>query len=263
MILADVSEPDDIVTLIEQSVPVTRINLNQTKRSDYYFGGSESKTYQFSRVQINELLSDMDSAENELVRYYNNADQNCLIIEGIASPVAIQLGRKLKDLGVSVRFGKHSTSKLPAAIFTYPIADNGYSYDTKQYNRSKSLLQAWRWRLEQSGIIVIDTVNYYDTALTLVAIYNNCQKPAGEHTTLQRYIRPKIRLSEHDPFVESLMSLSHAYSLNIGEEKAKAIAVHFHSLLDIAECEVGELIQCEGIGRPTAEKILKAIGREL
>jgi len=263
IILADNAEPDELVALIQQSVEVTRTNLNQTKRSDYYFGGEEGKTYQFSRVQINELLSDVDSAENEIVRYYNQADQNGLIIEGVASPVAIQLGRKLKDLGVSVRFGKGSVSKLPSAIFTYPIAANGFSYDNKMYHSSKSLLQAWRWSLERCGVIVIDTINYIDTAMTLVAIYHNCQKPPDSHATLQRYFRPKIHLADRDPFVAALMAVGQAYNLGIGEEKARAIAVHFHSMIDVVECEPSELTQCEGIGRPTAEKILKALGREL
>lgn len=263
MILADLAEPQELLDLMEQSVPVSRQNLNQTKRADYYFGGEDGKTRQFCRVQINELLSDIDSQENELVRYYNNADQNGLIIEGIGSPVAIQLGRKVKDLGVSVRFGRGGVSKLPSAIFTYPIAANGFSYDNTMFKISRSLVQAWRYRLEECGIIVIDTINYIDTAITLVAIYNNCQKPEEKHTTLNRYIRPKIRLQEHDPFVEALISVGHAYQLGIGEEKAKSIAKQYHSLIDLVESEVNDISQCEGIGKPTAEKILKALGREI
>jgi hypothetical protein len=60
VILVDISEPQDLVDLIVQSVPITRLPLNQTKRGDYYFGGADGKSRQWSRVQINELLSDMD-----------------------------------------------------------------------------------------------------------------------------------------------------------------------------------------------------------
>lgn len=259
--LIDIAEPDDLEQLIQQAVSTTRMSLNQSKRADYYFGGADSKTYQFCRVQINELLSDIDSQEHELVRYYNNADQNGLIIEGIASPVAIQLGRSLKSLGTTVKFGKKHLAQLPYATFTYPIADNGFSYDNKMYQHSKSKLTAWRWRLEMCGIIVIDTTNYIDTAMTLVAIYQNCQKPDEEHSTLNRYFRPRIHLQEPNPFVSAMMAVGRAYELDIGEEKAKSIAKRFGSMIDVVECEVSDLTKCAGIGKATAEKILRALGR--
>jgi DNA integrity scanning protein DisA with diadenylate cyclase activity len=261
VILIDTAEPEELEQLLQQSVSTTRLSLNQTKRADYYFGGADGKSRQFCRVQINELLSDMDSQEQELVRYYYSADQTGLIIEGVCSPMAIQLGRASKDLGITVRMNQKVLGRLPAAIFTYPIAANGFCYDSHMYKVSKSILQAWRYRLEECGIIVIDTVNYIDTAITLVSIYNNCQKPESEHTTLTRYIRPKIRIEEHNPLVEAIMGVSHAYKLGIGEEKAKAIAKNYGSLIDIVETEASDLCKCEGIGKPTAEKILKALGR--
>jgi len=43
MILVDSAEPEDIIRLLKQTVPVTVMPLNQSNRSDYYFGGDPSR----------------------------------------------------------------------------------------------------------------------------------------------------------------------------------------------------------------------------
>jgi len=103
----------------------------------------------------------------------------------------------------------------------------------------------------------------YNYFLLLAAIYNNCQKPAEEHTTLQRYIRPRIVIKKQDPFVKALMALSLAYQIGIGEDKATRIATKYGSILDIVMSEPGELCEIEGIGKGIATKLLTSLGREL
>ena len=88
MILVDVAEPEEIVYLLEQSAPVSVLPLNQSSRADYYFGG-ERGTVQFNRVQAGELLSNIDSMEDELRRYYDSADDNNMIIEGVITDTPI------------------------------------------------------------------------------------------------------------------------------------------------------------------------------
>ena len=103
MILVDTSEPEDIIRLLQQTVDVSVQPLNQTQRADYYFGGDETRTIQFNRVQGGELLSNIDSMEDELRRYYNSADDNNMIIEGLITDVPVT--RKDKSMeAVSVRF---------------------------------------------------------------------------------------------------------------------------------------------------------------
>lgn len=232
--------------------------LNQTHRSDYYFGGEDRRTRQFSRKQAGELLSNVDEAEDQLRDYYANADENYQIVEGIISP--IPLTRKSRDpMAVSIR-----QQARPTTLFSYKVAENGFIYDEHPHDVSSSMLFAWLFQLDQAGITTYYTINWIDTARLLVAIYKNCQKPAEEHTTLFRYTRPRIYLKDRDPFVLSLIGFSHAYKIGIGEEKAKMLSAHgYTSLLDLAMAEVGELCQVEGIGRKLAENLLTALGRKL
>lgn len=256
-ILIDSSEPKEIEELLMQSVPVSRMPLNQTSRSDYYFGGEDGKTRQFGRVQAGELLANVDSMEDELRRYYENADENYQVIEGLIS--STPLTRRSRSLSaISVR-----RQARPTTLFTYKVAENGFIYDEHSWDVSASLFYAWLFGLDQGGVRTYYTENYVATAKLLVAIYKNCQKPPEEHTTLQRYIRPRIIIKEQNPFVKALMALSLAYGLNIGEDKAAKLAKRYHNIFDVAMSNMEELCLVEGIGKLTAEKLLTAIGVEL
>ncbi len=257
MILVDSSEPENIIALLEQSAPVTVMPLNQSQRSDYYFGGEDGKTRQFNRVQAGELLGNIDSMEDELRRYYNSADENYQIIEGLIS--AVPLTRKTKTYsGISIR-----RQARPTSLFSCSVAENGYIYGSRDWNVSSAMFYAWIFRLDQAGISTFYTENYIGTVRLLAAIYNNCQKPPEEHTTLNRYVKPRIVIKEQNPMVKALMALSLAYQIGIGEDRATKIAEQYGSLFDVAMAEVSEITQIEGIGKKTAEKLLSSIGREL
>jgi len=270
MILVDSAEPDEIVQLLKQSADVSVVPLNQSGRSDYYFGGDETKTLQFGRVQAGELLGNMDSMEDELRRYYTSADINNQIIEGIITDTP--LTKKDKSLeSVSVRIGQH-----PRTLFTYRVAANGYLHSEHAYNECAEKLYAWLYRLDRAGVTTYWTWNYVGTAKLIASIYSNTQKPLDSHDTLNRYYIPHISLGEHDedekrisiheqnPFIRALMALSIVYHLDIGEMKATALyKAGYHSLYDLSYAEVKELCKVSGIGKLTAEKLLTAIGVEL
>lgn len=257
MILVDNSEPKDLISLLKQSAPVSIMPLNQTKRSDYYFGGEDGKTRQFSRKQAGELLANIDEAESQLRDYYENADENYQIVEGLIS--SVPLTRRDRSLSaISIR-----RQSQPNNLFSYKVAENGYIYDEHSWDIGSAMLYAWLFQLSQVGVVTYCTENYVGTARLLVALYKSCQKPPEEHTTLQRYIRPRIVIKEHDPFIKALMALSLAYQIGIGEDKAMKIATRHHSILDIAMSSVDELSEIEGIGKKTAEKLLSSIGREV
>jgi len=231
--------------------------LNKTNRSDYYFGGADNKTRQFSRKQAGELLSSIDEAERQIRDYYNNADENYQIIEGIISPVS--LTRKDKSLeSISIRSGFR-----PDTLFAYQVAPSGYIFNEKAYNTRHSFYISWLFQLDQCGVKTFHTLNYVETAQLLVAIYKSCDKSPEEHGTLQRITKPRIQLKHHEPFVRALVYLSSVYHLQIGEAKATEINKHFHSLLDLAMADVIDLCQVEGIGKKMAENMLKSIGRDL
>ena len=253
MLLVDTSEPEDIFQLIKQSVEVQRVPLNQRDMADFYFGGADCKTRQFSRKQAGELLSDIDEAEKQLHDYYNNADFNNQIVEGIISPVPLVK----RNRQVTVRMSAVSSGSL----YSYSVAETGYIYNERVHSLHLSILDAWLYRLSESGVGTFFTINASATAKFLVATYKNCNKAVEEHTTLQRCIRPRIAVKDYSPLTIALMSLSTAYKIGVGEEKAQLLSCQYKSLFDIAEAPVEELAKT-GIGNKTAQKLIKAIGRE-
>jgi len=177
VILCDTAEPSTIVDLLKQSVDVEVLPLNQSSRADYYFGGDGNKTLQFCRVQVGELLSDIDSQEDELRRYYNSADITGLILEGVLSDVP--LTRRDKSLeAVSIRM-----KSRPSTLFSYRVTDSGYLFGEHAHNISADLYSAWIYRLSRAGVVVYNTVNYVMTAKFLCAVYHNSQKPPESHST--------------------------------------------------------------------------------
>jgi len=272
MLLIDSNEPDSIVKLLQQSCPVTVTNLNQLHMSDYYFGNYEGKRLQFSRKQAGELVGNIDEAEKQIADYYNNADENYQIVEGIISSA------KLKIKGAAVPIDGHgsiaSTRDLGAKLFCYKIEPNGFVEKGHSFSAvNDTLLYAWIHRLAKKGVATYFTDNWIGTARLLSAIYRNEQKPPEEHSTLQRIIRPQIHIKtekdmseaerEEYRFAKSLMFLSSVYQLGIGEKKAKALADRFVCLLDIATTTVHDLTEVEGIGKKMAEKILASLRRNI
>jgi len=272
------------VELLSKSVPVTVLNLNQTDRSDYYYGGEDGKSRQFSRKQAGELLSSIDEAEKQLRDYYENADENYQIIEGIISPVPLS-ALSIKQ-HYAVKSGKLTATELQSAsrlstrnpvhiggtneLYAYRVDTDTdrkgnplYRLSGTAFAVSSAMLFSWLRSLDRVGVTTHFTINEVDTARLLVAFYKNDQKQPEEHTVLNRYIRPRVAMHEQSPFVKALLGLSWAYSLGIGEEKAKSLATHYKTIYDLNFAEVGELCKCEGIGKVIAERLLTSLGREL
>lgn len=241
---------------------------------------------QFGRVQAGELLSDVDSMEDELRRYYNSADKNYQIIEGIISPVPLatvtdkqyyalksgSLTWNRLPFSIKISAPRTPTSRpLPKSLsFSYKVEYvtdvTGVEFGALTHGRAHdvptSMLYVWIHRLAEAGISTYFTENWMETARLLGIIYKNEQKPAEEHTTLKRIVRPRMVLKEQDPFVRALVFLSSAMKLNIGEKTAQLIADKYANIGDLFMTSVDELTEIEGIGRITAEKILSALGRE-
>lgn len=274
MILVDISEPEDIVALLRQTTEVIVTPLNQTSRADYYFAGEDGRIRQFCRVQAGELLGNIDSQEDELRRYYNEADDNYLIIEGIIADTPLTRTDKATQRSrpdVTV-FGN---KPRPSTLYAHRVAANGYLMKPHSYDIGMDLYYAWLFRLSECGVQHFETTSYVATAKCISAIYRNCQKPLDSHTTLNRYYIPKITLGEKDeegkkvtirkqnPFIRGLMALSIIYGIDIGEKKATRLYdFGYHTIFDLAFASTAELVRVEGIGKKTAEKLLAAIGAE-
>ena len=258
MILVDLNESADIINSIKQSVPVSVMDLNRIHMSDYCFSNYEGKRFQFSRKQAGELLGNIDEAEDQLRDYYKNADENFQIVEGLISPVM------LSDKSVHHKpiTGLPDIYAFKSKMYSYQVQPDGllcpgHSFD----NLTAALLYAWIHRIAEAGITTYWTINWVETARLLVTIFKNEQKPAEEHSTLQRIIKPRIIIKEHSPFVTGLVLFSHSYKLGIGEKTAELIAKRFHSFSDLVIADVSEIIM-PGIGELTSTKLLKALGRQ-
>lgn len=274
--MADTSEPDSIVRLLQQAIPEsTKSPLNQNGVADYFFGNYEGKRIQFGRVQAGELVGDIDSMEDELKRYYDNADETNQIIEGLLSPVRLYMKASSAKIH-SIGGGRSAPSSrdLGAKIFAYPVQPSGYIEHGHSFSTTRmSELYAWIYRLSQLGVYTYYTNNWEETARFLITVYRNEQKPPDEHTTFKRIYRPRIYIRSEkdmskDELVEyrltkSLLFLSAAYKLGIGEVRAKALASRFCNILDIALAPISELAATEGIGKTMAEKLQRSLGRDI
>lgn len=258
MILIDSNEPQTIIDLIQQSVPATVTDLNRIHISDYFFGNPQGKRFQFSRKQAVELLGNIDEAEDQLRDYYNQADENFQIVEGIISPVKLRgtttVGHFIDPLTI-----RHFTGNL----YAYKVDPNGYMHEGHSFQITESMLQAWIHRLDAAGITTYFAQSWASTAKLLVTIYKNEQKPPEEHSTLQRIIKPRIAIREPDNFTKALVLFCHSYRVGVGEKKVKSITARYNSFLDLVMSEVHELCECQGIGKGIAEKLMRALGREV
>lgn len=234
---------------------MTTSNLNQNGLSDYYFINPEGKTFQYSRKQSGELLQDLNGAEADIKKYYNNADRNFQITEGLISPAPLfksKSGRTIPPVGSRI-------------LYSYKVLATGYICDDADWHVSSSMYWAWLHRLAMAGVVTFHTVNYVDTARLLVATVLNEQEPESSHDTLKRVILPKFQLKDRDPFIESVMGISHAYNIGIGEVKAKALQTgKINTIAKMCNCQPLELTSIPGIGNTLAEKISLALhGGEL
>jgi hypothetical protein len=248
----------EIVKLLQQSCPINVVPLNQAHLSDFFFGNYEGKRFQFSRKQAGEIIGNIDEAEDQLRDYYQNAEYNCQIVEGIISSVPI------KNVEVHEHETKHQASvrELGASIYCYKVHPNGVLDGHSFSGINISMYFAWVHRIAMAGITTYQTINYVETARLLSAIYHNEQKPPEQHDTLQRVIRPRLTIREASPMVKALMYLSLAYKLDIGEKKATAIAEQFPNIMSIAISSEYDLCQCKDIGKATARKLMSAIRGE-
>ena len=230
--LVDVFEPEEIIPLLRQSIPVERDNLNTKGYADYFWNACDLHTIQVERKQNGELLGSLDAVESQLRRQYGAADENILLVEGFIIPA-------------------------PQGCATIKRSKDGrFFIIDRTWDCSYSGLISWFYQLDKSGITLYNSASLQSSAAILAALYRNSLKP--EHTTLTRYIKSKIYLEDHNPHVLSLMGIEGA---NLGEKRAKALIDKFGTLWEVLSREESELCQVEGIGPGLARGLLKSIGR--
>jgi len=231
--VVDEFEPlEDILPLLQQSIPATVGQLNRFGFADYFWQAYDMHTIQVERKQNGEVLSDLDAVEEQLVREYNSAAENIIIVEGYIVPTASGCGTLKQVKGKSIR------------------------YISREYRVSYSMFMSWLWQLDKCGITHFFTADLSGTAMLLSTMYKNSQK--AEHSTMRRYIKPRIHIEERNPQVLSLMGVVGA---ELGEVRARALVKKFGNLHRVVNATEEEICQVDGMGKVLARKLLRSVGR--
>ena len=233
-------EPDLIFNLLKQSIEVYRQDMVKIGYPDYVWFAHDGHRIGVERKQWQEILSDLDHVEEQLRREMVATEETVLLIEGVTEATAWGMDIYTKSA-------------------TKPYFILHRSYGTPKYPQPGLYhrIQSWLWQLNQAGISTYRTVNSRDTASALVAWYKSSQKL--EHTTLQRYIKPRVNPKAFDPAVLTLMGIA---GVELGEVRAKALIDYFGSVWDVLNAPISMLMDVEGIVLGLAMKLVNAIGRD-
>jgi len=233
LILIDIHEPTQLELLLSQTTDVSKTNLNGNLMADYYWPAIDGHTIQIERKQAGELLSNLNHCEKQLMKYLPNADETILLIEGVMLPHVEQ------------------------TVVYVLTGDSRFFRRSNVYRPRYSMVMAWLWQLDKSGVTIFQTGSLDATAIAISAMYTNSQKE--EHTTLKRYIKNQVKPLVPNPFVETLMNIKNA---GIGETKALALIEHFETPFNFVMASEDELCEVAGIGPGIARKIHLALGRK-
>jgi ERCC4-type nuclease len=108
-----------------------------------------------------------------------------------------------------------------------------------------------------AGIIVKRSENVYETASIIRALWDNFQTPPSKHNSLhQIYTQPVGTVQLVRP---SLLRRVSKELSGIGWERSKAVSEYFRSVADMANAGVKQWTGIDGIGKKTAEKVIKEL----
>lgn len=253
MIEVDIHEPSDIITLLRQTCPVVTVPLNEFLLPDYMWYGLDNRLHGVNRKQAGELVSDIDNCERQLSNELGRVDDLSLVVEGIISPsqfINRRGGKSSKlDFGAVTRPGQMT--------YTYSFLPGGKLANEREHNTSYSYIMAWLWSLDKSGVTHFIVSNSFATAYAIASWRKNSLE--SKHTTLRRYIKPKVDPGVRDRFVLTLMGVEGG---RIGEATARVLLNEFGTPWNILAAEREELYKVKGIGEKWVDNFFVAIGRD-
>ena len=228
--LADNHEPSEAIRLLQQTLPVEVVELNQRGYADYLWEGVGGQQ-QVERKTWSDLLSDLDSVEDLLRRQMlaHPEVRLILVVEGIATPS--MMGTEMW----SPAHGKHRVM-VPRKSFHLPI----------------QTVYAWMYQVEKY-IEVYQTPDTFSTTRLITSFYRADQKE--DHSTFERYL--KTTTFHPNPQVAGLMSIG----VGIGPIRAQAIINRFGTIWNTLKATPGELSEVDGMGLKTAKQLLRKVGR--
>jgi ERCC4-type nuclease len=227
----DSNESHEIEKALKTCLTVVRQPLNVHNFADYFWMAWDRHTIQVEHKQVDEILSSVDHVEEQLSRQLPLCDESYLMYSGTFKPVT-----------------NFSTQSYK---FKGKVAVPGHVYKACSYTG----IIAWFDQLDKCGVTVIQVASEDEIPMALMALYNSSQKP--EHSTLKRYIKPKIKIEDKNPYILQLLCLKR---IGLGEEGARELVKRFKTTWRIYNASLKEL--AEVVGTNTAYKLLRAIGKE-
>ena len=233
VVKADIFEPLQIVRGLKQVYSdTTHLPLNQHGYADYVIDKPDSTPdNQWERKQVPEILSSIDSVEDQLRRELQAKPDIPLglMVEGIAEPA-------------------------PGGIQTYILATNGAVFRKGKFFKTRyERYEGFLVGLQQMGITVWRTTSWEGTVEALVRFQKHALNP--DHTILNRYL--KIPMFHPDPHVVTLMGIKGA---EIGPKTAEALIAAFGTAWDVMRQDAETLAEhVPGVGLVSAQKIVDAI----
>lgn len=247
----DEFEPDNIETLLSQSLITVRGNLNRNGWADYMWPMYNGLIEQAERKQVNEILSDMPGVEEQLRKEIQTKPEATLwlIVEGICQP--IQLENKREG---TVTYGKRMCNAYKSYGKRTPEEHYVPGHISKQpYERFQSFLTG----LERVGVRVRHTVDYITTAKVLVQMATSAQSPPS---TLQRHNKPQIAFHPDS----QVMNLLGIYKSGISVVLAERLIKQYGSMWNVAQMHPEDIAaDVQGMGISNATELLQAIGRQV
>ena len=230
----DNHEPDYLINLLRPTAPIEVLPLNSQGLADYRWQNGED-VIQIERKTWNDLLSDLSSVENQLMRQMESQPLDhrlALLVEGIAIPSSDVM---------------HGTSVLKKS------KNKGHIYyESRKSKISLQSLYAWLYQIAKY-IEVYQTSDHLATAKALIAFYSSDQKE--KHSTFSRHLKEMAFHS--NPQVTSLMGMVPG----IGPVKAEALIGRFGTVWEILSSTPEVLTIVHGVGIKEATRWLRAIGR--
>lgn len=239
--LVDQFEPNNIVQLLRQSLPVVTYPhpLNAQGYADYMWKMWDGMLEQAERKQVGEIISDMNGVEDQIrQQLQRNPDiAHWLIVEGIVEP-AIR--------GIWTLKPKPYKGQSPEMV-KYEPDRNNKAVPFERY-------EGWLTGVERMGVRVRRTNDYSGTALVLAEMYKSGQTAS---TTFNRHLKPLIPFHPNP----QVMTLMGAYKADIGPRLGEALIKEFDTVANIISLNpetIAELIP--RMGEERARKLLRAFG---
>ncbi len=108
-----------------------------------------------------------------------------------------------------------------------------------------------------AGVIVKRSANVKETAVIIKALWDNFQTPPSKHNSLHKiYEQPVGQVLLVKP---SLVRRVAKEMEGIGWERSRVVAERFPTVKAMVEADVKEWLGIEGVGKKTAEKVVKAL----